>query len=98
MKEPWNVAELQSSCINIFQVLTCTRHYTDYYPSAKVNGGRAWEGGITALKALSELKCTASNHHQGISAKDVFFWTLGKVKVLWTTSTLQNLIGYWRRV
>lgn len=56
--EPRNLAELQSSYINIFQVLTCTRHYTDYHPSAKANGagvgcGGEWEGGIGALEALS---------------------------------------------
>lgn len=36
--DPRNPAELQSPYINIFQVLTCTRHYTDYPLSAKANG------------------------------------------------------------
>lgn len=40
MKER-NAAELQSSCISIFQVLTCTRHYRDYYHFSQVNGAES---------------------------------------------------------
>ena len=57
MKELRNTAELQSSCISIFQVLTCTRHYTDYHPSAKVNGGRL-EGRNHSSEGLSEGNCS----------------------------------------
>lgn len=82
MREPWNLTELQSSYTNIFQVLTCTRHYTDYHPSAKANGGRETQGEMGALKVLPEMECNSpQNNCQGKYAKD-HFWTLGKIKAI----------------
>lgn len=97
MKEPPNLAELQTSFIDIFQALTCTSYYTDYQPSAKVNTGREWEGRIGALKALSEVKCNLLQITKG-TLQNIIFWIFRKVKVLRAASTLQNLVGYLRKV
>lgn len=102
MREPWNFAELQLSCISIFQVLTCTRHYKDHHPPAKANGGKEWEGEIGALKVLSEVECNSpQNNTTKVTLQKVYILDIKKSNVgyiLWAISTWQNLVGYWRRV
>lgn len=76
----WKVAELESSHINIFQVLTCTRHYTDYHPSAKANGGREQEGGVGALKALSEVEFNSPQNNNKGTLQKMYFGDIKKSK------------------
>jgi hypothetical protein len=45
VKEPWNFAQWQLSCISIFQLITSARHYTSNHPSPKANGGWEMVGG-----------------------------------------------------